>query len=404
VPAVASSSPLSVLAAAAELPERPGGLSEVETITLVAALAAVPDPRKARGRRYSLQALLMVALTGVMAGARSWTALAQWARDGEHKVSLCGPRPSLWTFRRVLSTVDVAAVEAVLSAWVLGRRRAAALAVACADVSGPRAAERVVLACDGKVVRGSRSTAGPATALFAVFEHRHRLVLTQRAISDGDEIAAFTATLDTLPDLRDVLITADALHTQREHATYLHRRGAHYLFTVKRNQPTLHAALAELPWAQVDRQVRRQSGHGRAETRSIAVLAAASVPGIDGLLAHAAQVIRVIRTRTDRATGKRSREVVYAITSLDHRQADPGLLAGWLQDHWGIENRVHHVRDLTYGEDASRIRIGTAPQLMAALRNTGLNLARLRGETNIAASQRRNAWAGSTAADTVNAA
>ena len=68
------------------------------------------------------------------------------------------------------------------------------------------------------------------------------------------------------------------------------------------------------------------------------------------------------------------------------------------------DNRVHHVRDLTYGEDASRIRIGTAPQLMAALRNTGLNLARLRGETNIAASQRRNAWAGSTAADTVNAA
>src|SRR4051812_2830286 len=92
------------------------------------------------------------------------------------------------------------------------------------------------------------------------------------------------------------------------------------------------------------------------------------------------------------------------VTSLDHRQADPALLAGWLQDHWGIENRVHHVRDVTYGEDGSRIRTGTGPQLMAALRNTDLNLARLRGETNIAASQRRNAWAGSTAADTVNAA
>src|SRR3712207_2200885 len=89
---------------------------------------------------------------------------------------------------------------------------------------------------------------------------------------------------------------------------------------------------------------------------------------------------------------------------LDHRSADPGLLAGWLQDHWGIENRVHHVRDVTHGEDASRIRTGTAPQLMAALRNTDLNLAWLRGETNIAASQRRNAWASSTAADTVNAA
>jgi predicted transposase YbfD/YdcC len=402
VPAVASSSPLSVLAAAA-LPDRPDGLSESETIKLVAALKSVHDPRKARGRRYSLPALLMLALTGVMAGARSWTALAQWAREGQHHVELCGPPPSLWTFRRVLYALDVTAVEAALSAWVLGRRQAAARATAAA---GPRAAERIVLACDGKTVRGSRTQTGPAKALFAVFEHRYHLVLTQHAIAEGNEIAAFTATLDTLPNLQEVLITADALHTQREHAAYLHRRGAHYLFVIKRNQPTLYAALAGLPWAAVDRQLRRQRGHGRAETRSIAVLAAASVPNIDALFPHAAQVMRVIRTRTDRATGKRSREIVYAITCLDHRcaDADPGLLAGWLQGHWGIENRVHHVRDVTHGEDASRIRTGTGPQVMAALRNTDLNLARLRGETNIAASQRRNAWAGSTAADTVNAA
>src|SRR4051794_2999562 len=108
----------------------------------------------------------------------------------------------------------------------------------------------------------------------------------------------------------------------------------HYLFVIKRNQPTLYAALAGLLWAAVDRQLRRQRGHGRAETRSIAVLAAAGVPNIDALFPHAAQVLRVIRTRTDTATGKRSREIVYAITCLDHRCADPGLLAGWLQGHW----------------------------------------------------------------------
>ena len=365
MPAVASSSPLSVLAAAADLPNRPDGLSKVETLTLVAALRSVPDPRQARGRRYSLQAILMLALTGVMAGARSWTALAQWAREGQHQVRLSGWPPSLWTFRRVLCAVDIAAVEAALAAWVLARRQGAARAQFAA-AAGPRANERVVLACDGKIVRGSRTTDGTATALFSVFEHRHRLVLTQRAIEAGNEIAAFASTLDTLPDLRDVLITADALHTQREHADYLHARGGHYLFTVKRNQPTLHTALAGLPWAAVGRQLRRSFGHGRAETRSIAVLAADGAPGIDDLFPHAAQVMRVIRTRTDRKTGKRSREVVYALTCLDHRCADPGLLA--------------------------------------ALRNTDLNLARLRGETNIAASQRRNAWAGPTAADTVNAA
>jgi len=338
VPAVAPSSPLSVLPAAADLLDRPDGLSVAETVTLVAALKSVPDPRKPRGRRYSMQAILLLALTGVMAGARSWTALAQWAREGQHQVRLCGPAPSLWTFRRVLGAVDVTAVEAALSAWVLGR----AAAARTDRPAGPRAAERLVLACDGKTVRGSRTRTRPATALFGVFEHRHQLVLTQRAIEDGNEIAAFAATLNTLPDLREVLITADALHTQREHAAYLHARGAHYLFTVKRNQPTLHAALAALPWAAVDRQLRRQRGHGRTETRSIAVLAAVSLPGIDSLFPHAAQLIRVIRTRTDRATGKRTQEVVYAITSLDHRQADPGLLADWLQNHWGIEVR-HEV-------------------------------------------------------------
>ncbi len=310
MPAVGSSSLLSVLPADADLSNRPDGLSEAETITLVAALAAVPDPRKARGRRYSLQAILMLALTGVMVGARSWTALAQWAREGQHQVRLCGPPPSLWTFRRVLCAVDVAAVEAALSAWVLGRRAAAARAE---SATGPHAADRLVLACDGKTVRGSRATEGTATALFSVFEHRHRLVLTQRAVEHGNEIAAFAATLDTVGDLRGVLVTADALHTQREHADYLHGRGGHYLFTVKGNQPRLYAALAGLPWAAVDRQLRRSSGHGRAETRSIAVLAADGAPGIDGLFPPAAQVMRVIGSRTATATGKRSREVVYAI-------------------------------------------------------------------------------------------
>src|SRR3954471_20673878 len=70
-----------------------------------------------------------------------------------------------------------------------------------------------------------------------------------------------------------------------------------------------------------------------------------SVPCIDALFPHAAQLIR---TRTDRMTGKRSREVVYAVTSLDHYQADPGLVADWLQQHWGVENRVHYVRDVTH--------------------------------------------------------
>jgi hypothetical protein len=85
-------------------------------------------------------------------------------------------------------------------------------------------------------------------------------------------------------------------------------------------------------------------------------------------------------------------EVVYAVTSLDHRAADARLLALWLRGHWAIENRVHHVRDVTQREDASRIRLGSGPQMMAALRNTATNIARLGGQHNMAAAQRTAAW------------
>ena len=97
-------------------------------------------------------------------------------------------------------------------------------------------------------------------------------------------------------------------------------------------------------------------------------------------------------------------EIVSAITSLDHRAADPRLLADWLHGHWAIENSVHHVRDVTQREDTSRIHRGAGPQLMAALRNTATNIARLGGHANIAAAQRDAAWSPTAISDALHAA
>ncbi len=105
----------------------------------------------------------------------------------------------------------------------------------------------------------------------------------------------------------------------------------------------------------------------------------------------AAQVAQLRRTRTEYDTKRTTVEVVYLITSADHRTADPLTLAGWVQQHWGIEVRVHWVRDCTFDEDASRIRTGNAPQAMATLRNTAISLLRLAGVTNIAAALRHHA-------------
>lgn len=220
---------------------------------------------------------------------------------------------------------------------------------------------------------------------------------------NGDEAAAFTTALPALPDLSEVVITADALHCQREHARWLHARGGHYLFTVKANQPTLRRAVAALPWGQVSGFRRRQAGHGRTKSRSITVLGLDGHP-IQALFPQVQRAIKVVRRRRCRRTGKQSVETVYAVTSLDYRHADPELLAVWIQGHWGIENRVHHVRDVTQSEDRSRIRAGSGPHVLATLRNTALNLHRLEGHTNMARAQRRTAWRAGAAVETLNAA
>ncbi|WP_223840235.1 ISAs1 family transposase [Saccharopolyspora pogona] len=105
----------------------------------------------------------------------------------------------------------------------------------------------------------------------------------------------------------------------------------------------------------------------------------------------AAQVLRLTRTRTNRKAGKRTRETVYAITSLTVTDAGPEQIATWLRGHWSIENGLHWVRDVTYDEDRSQIRTGHAPQVMASLRNIAISLFRLAGHTNIAAACRHHA-------------
>jgi predicted transposase YbfD/YdcC len=210
---------------------------------------------------------------------------------------------------------------------------------------------------------------------------------------------------DTLAQLRGCLITADALHTQRGHADYLIGRGAHYLFTVKENQPTLRRALAALPWRAAPKgsdpgSMRR---HARIEFRT------ATVIDLDGtevgtLFPGAARAMKLVRRRIDTATGVTSIETVYAITSLGHRYADTVLLATWLRGHWQIENTLHWVRDVTFGEDHSAVRTGAGPQVMAALRNTAINVSRLAGHTNIAAAQRHYSWTPGAAIEAVTAA
>src|SRR3954469_5429937 len=153
MPAPASS--LSTLLPVTEAVPEP--LSAAETIRLVQALTAVPDPRRRRGRRHGLQSVLLLALQAVMAGASSWVAIAQWAATAPPALGVCGPPPSAATFRRVLAAVDITLVEAALTTWVTGRLTRARQQ----PPAGTTAAEtRIVLAVDGKTLRGSTDADG----------------------------------------------------------------------------------------------------------------------------------------------------------------------------------------------------------------------------------------------------
>ncbi|MFF0451391.1 ISAs1 family transposase [Streptomyces sp. NPDC004609] len=178
--------------------------------------------------------------------------------------------------------------------------------------------------------------------------------------------------------LTGVVVTADALHTQREHVRFHTRdKQAHYLLVVKNNQPSLSTAPRSLPWSRVTaRHAARSRGHGRRELR---VVKALTVDGLELDIPGAVQAARIMRFGANARTGRLTRKTIYAITDLPSTQASPQQLGEPARSHWGIEDRLHFVRDTIFAEDASRIRTGRGPENMATLRNLAVSTLRRAG-------------------------
>jgi predicted transposase YbfD/YdcC len=224
--------------------------------------------------------------------------------------------------------------------------------------------------------------------LLAAMDHTSRAVLAQRQVGGApEEVPAFQPLLAPL-DLAGTVITADALQTHPQAAEFLvTRKHAHYLFQVKANQPALLERCAELPWHRVPVLDRtRDRGHGRIEHRT---LKAVTVHRFS--FPHAAQVLQVTRkTRHPHATRRWRTVTVYAITSLPFEQAGPAHFADLLRGHWAIE-APHHLRDVTFAEDASQVRTDAGPSVMARLRNLVIGVLCRARPVNVAAALRRHA-------------
>jgi len=364
-------------------------LAPAQCRDLLSYLAQVTDPRQRRGRRHALGAVLAVAVAAVLAGAKSLAAIGEWAADAPGPVLAAlgvrrDPLRRVWrppgeaTVRRVLARVDPDALDQVIGRWLADQQP-----------PPPRTAWRRAVAVDGKNLRGSGHHGHEQVHLLAAMDHSTRAVLAQADVNaTTNEIARFQPLLDGV-DLTGAVVTADALHTQHAHADWLVGvKHAAYLLLVKANQPSLHHQLATLPWPAIPvADHTRDRGHQRVEIRRLQVT---TVTGLGLDFPHATQALRITR-RVRPLTGRKWRTVtVYAVTSLTAAQAHPARLADWVRGHWGIE-ALHHLRDVTFTEDASQVRTGTAPRAMASLRNLAIGILRAHGHRNIAAALRRNA-------------
>jgi predicted transposase YbfD/YdcC len=390
--------------------------TQVES-ALVARLSQVPDRRGARGRRHPLVVVLaLAACATLVAGVDSVTAIWQWAaRSSQDKLRRIGARrdgltglfivPSERTFRRVLQNLDGDALDAATCGWVADVVHGQAPSPQIVPTPGPaereqrRAAQHALehpapagtlpgAALDGKAAKGARTDGGPVFLVGAI-THDRGVVLGQRQVASKRGEGSAARDLLCGLNLPGMVWTLDALHTTRKTAHLITGKlEGHYVLILKGNQPLARAAAAHLlagpdsEWSATT-AVGEDRGHGRTERRTIR-----TAPADDRLFPGARQVFRLRRDVGDLDGVWTSKQVVYGVVSMPPQLAGPQHLNYYERAHWVVENRLHWVRDLTFHEDNSQLRTGTAPRAMATFRNLAIGAFRLAGRANIAHARR----------------
>ncbi|NVN00640.1 ISAs1 family transposase, partial [Arthrobacter sp. SDTb3-6] len=296
------------------------GPVEIDPGEVLAALVGLRDPRKKRGVRHRVAHLLVIMVCSVLAGATTLVEMAEWATDTARD-QLAAPgigAPHATTWARVLQRLNTDTLDRLAGSWAQGMTAVAAIAI------------------DGKEVRGAKNGGGTRVHLLAGIDHTTAAVLVRKNVSEKPmRPPFFLPVLEGIKDLRDVVISADALHTQRVHAEYLHTRGARYVLTVKANQPKLRHQLGSLPWMQVRAGHKtRNTANGREIERTVKCVSF----DVGIKFPHAAQAAQITRRSRPLGTRKWSTETVHVVTSLAPAQGKPDLIGSLVRGHWGIEN------------------------------------------------------------------
>jgi predicted transposase YbfD/YdcC len=329
------------------------------------------DQRKARGKRYALETILLGMFLAKLCGEDKPSGIAEWvALRGKWIASFLGLKrksmPSHHTYRRILAGgVDEEEFEELSRKYFRHRGEAG---------------YRVVVSMDGKILRGTIDTEdSKGLCLLAVYLPGEGVTLAQVAIESKQNEITAAPTLLGYVDLRNKVVVGDALHTQRQISIQIGKAGGNYIWTVKGNQPQLLQDLQDWFDPKVDllpgmgsppKDFRSSSmtskGHGRIEVRTLTTSSQLN-DFLDWPFLQ--QVFQLERCVTISKTAKVRHEIVYGITSLPAELASPHQLLQMLRSYWQIENCLHYPRDVSLHEDQTRFKKKSAAHIMAIINN-----------------------------------
>jgi predicted transposase YbfD/YdcC len=353
---------------------------------LVQDLAALTDQRKPRGLRYPLTPLLVLLVLAKVCGANHPLEIARWVQYRHawltEALGLRWKRmPHPATFRRLLqSAISVPHLEEIAGHYL----------AALGDHGGG------LLNLDGKTLRGTRAPGETqGLQLLALQQATENRVVEQTALSQQEnkkenEISAAKRLLKKA-DLAGQIVSGDAIFAQRQLSRQVVNQGGDYLWKVKENQKNLLRQLAQwLPpaagaSAQIDSARSLEKGHGRIEER---ILYSSSRLADQLDWPFVSQVFALRSDRFDCRTKHRSLTTHYGITSLPPMEADAERLLALMRGHWAIENGLHYRRDVTFQEDACRMKSRPAAEALAVCTNLALGLLRHAGWENVAEARR----------------
>jgi len=340
----------------------------------------VDDFRRSHRKKYELESILLIGIISVICGAENWNEMESYARSKEDFLrsflDLPNGIPSHDTFNRVFSNIDSEQFETCFVEWVSN----------LAELQ-----PREIIAIDGKTIRGAKASGKKSPVhMVSAWASENNLVLGQIKVSEkSNEIKAIPKLLDVL-SLDDTIVSIDAMGCQKNIAEKIIENKADYILAVKGNQPQLLENIKdEFRFSkQIKIDINEDIGHGRIETRICSVITDFQfIDNDNNDWKNLKSIIKIESKREFKNSDKPiENSARYYISSVD---ADAKDFQKAIRSHWGIENKLHWMLDVSFSEDASRKRAKNASQNFSLLNKIALNLLKQEKSSKIGVKSRR---------------